>query len=86
MGFEDCLKQVKAAYPTLNFSMVTMDEPVSSTLAGDTALRESDDSFELEPGPKDSVILAQLATDAPVTPMVLSMELVNVANPVAQDT
>jgi len=34
-GFEDCLKQVKSLYPHLDFSKVTMDEPLPSTLAGD---------------------------------------------------
>ena len=35
-GFEDCLKQVKSLYPHLDFSTVTVDEPLPSTLAGDT--------------------------------------------------
>nr|POF19156.1 hypothetical protein CFP56_68203 [Quercus suber] len=76
----------QGCYPTSDFSMVTMDEPMSLTLAGDIALRESDDSSELEPGPKDGIILAQHAADAPVTPMVPSMEPVNIENPIAQDT
>ena len=35
-GFEDCLKQVKSLYPHLDFSTVSMDEPLSLTPAGDT--------------------------------------------------
>jgi len=35
-GFEDCLKQVKSLYLHLDFSTVTMDEPLLSTPAGDT--------------------------------------------------
>ena len=36
VGFEDCLRQAKSLNPYLDFSKVTMDEPVSSTPAGDT--------------------------------------------------
>ena len=35
-GFEDCLKQVKSLYPHLDFSTVTIDEPLSLTPTSDT--------------------------------------------------
>ena len=38
--FEDCLKQVKSIYPTLDLSKITMDKPLPSTLTGDTTLRK----------------------------------------------
>lgn len=68
-GFEDYLKQVKSLYPHLDFSKVSMDDPLPSTLAGDT-FEENDDSFEFEANPEDDgVILAQPALDKPVIPM-----------------
>ena len=43
-GFEDCLKQVKSVYLDLDLSKVSMDDPLSSTLAGDdTACKETND-------------------------------------------
>ena len=46
-----------------------MDDPLPSTLAGDT-FEENDDSFEFEANPEDDgVILAQPALDKPVIPM-----------------
>lgn len=84
--FEDCLKQVKSIYPTLDLSKVTMDEPLLSTLAGDTTLRESDDSTELEPTPKDDgVVLAQPTVNPPVPPIIPSVELIDMENPLTQD-
>ena len=86
VGFEDCLKQVKSIYPHLDLSKVTMDDPLQSTPTGDTILDETDDSTELEPDPKDdSVVLAQLAADPPVTPLVLSTKPLNIENPSTQD-
>lgn len=35
-GFEDCLKQVKFVYRNLDLSKITMDDPLPSTLVGDT--------------------------------------------------
>ena len=85
-GFEDCLKQVKSIYPHLDLSKVTMDDPLQSTPVDDTILDETDDSTESEPDPKDdSVILAQLAADPPVTLLVLSIKPLNIENPPAQD-
>ena len=84
--FKDCLKQVKSIYPHLDLSKVTMDDPLQSTPVGDTILDETDDSTESEPDPKDdSVVLAQLATDPPVTLLVLSIKPLNIENPPAQD-
>ena len=66
VGFEDCLRQAKSLYPYLDFSKVTMDEPVPSTPAGDTIQEETDDSTNSRPK-DDSIVLAQPATDALVT-------------------
>ena len=46
VGFEDCLRQAKCLYPHLDFSKVTMDEPVPSTPAGDIIQEETNDSME----------------------------------------
>lgn len=75
-GFKDCLKWVKFFYPHLDLSMVTMDDPLPSTLAGgDTIGEETDDSTQSEQDPKDDgVILAQLAMERPVTPLIPSTE------------
>ena len=54
-----------------------MDEPLSSTPANDIVHEEIDDS--IESNPKDgNVILAQPATDAPVSSLVSSTKPVNV--------
>ena len=84
-GFEDCLKRVKSFYPHLYFSKVTMDDPLPSTPTGDTIQKETDDSIESNPK-DDSIVLAQPAMDAPVTPLVPSTEPLNVEDPLAQDT
>ena len=39
--FENYLKQVKYIYPHLDLSMVTMDDPLPSTPAGDTTFEET---------------------------------------------
>ena len=53
-----------------------MDEPVPSTPAGDIIQEETDDSMESRPK-DDSVVLAQPATDAPITSLsrLLSLKL-----------
>ena len=80
-GFEDCLKQVAPSFLDLDLSGITMDDPVPSTLVGDT-VGESDDFIELDLPPKDDgVVLAQPATDPPVTTSNPSIELVDVENP-----
>ena len=73
VGFEDCLRHAKSLYPHLDFSKVTMDEPVPSTHAGNTIQEETNDSKELRPK-DDSIVLAQPTTDAPVTSLVPSTE------------
>lgn len=84
--FEDCLKQVKSIYPTLDLSKITMDKPLPSTLTGDTTLRESDDSTELEPTPKDDgVVLAQPTINPSIPPVIASVKLIDVENPLTQD-
>ena len=83
-GFEDCLKQVKSLYLYLDFSKVTMDEPLLSTPANDTVHEETDDSTESNPKDGD-VVLAQPATNSLVTSLVLSIEPMNVEDPVAEE-
>ena len=84
VGFEDCLKQAKSLYPHLDFSKVTMDEPMPSTPAGDIIQEETDDSTESRLK-DDSVVLAQLATDAPITSLVPLTEPKIVEDLVARD-
>ena len=77
-GFEDCLKQVKSIYPYLDFSKVSMDDPLPSTPVGDTTLEENDDSTESEANPEDDsvVVLAQPAMDklvVPLTPLAIRL-------------
>ena len=62
-----------------------MDKPLPSTPASDIVQEETDDSTEFNPK-NDNVVLAQPATDAPVTSLVSSTKLVNIEDPVAQDT
>ena len=83
-GFKDCLKQVKSLYSHLDFSTVTMDEPLPSTPTGDTIHEETDDF--IKSNSKDgNVVLTQPATDAPVTSLVLSTKPVNVEDPVTEE-
>ena len=61
-----------------------MDEPLPLTPAGDTVQEETDDSTKSNP--KDgNVVLAQPATDAPVTSLVPSTGPVNVEDPIAEE-
>ena len=84
--FEDCLKQVKSVYPHLDLSKATMDDLLPSTCASDTIFEEIDDSTESEPDPKnDSVILAQLAADPPIIPLIPLTDPPNVEDLPAQD-
>ena len=70
----------------MDLSKITIDDPLSSNLAGDTILEETDDSTESELDPKDdSVVLAQLATNPPVIPLVPSTKPLHVESPLAQD-
>ena len=84
--FEDCLKQIKSIYLHLDLSKVTMDDPLPSTLANDIIFEEADESTQSTQDPKDdSVVLAQFATDPPVTLLIPSAELPNVENLLAQE-
>ena len=61
-----------------------MDEPVSSTPTGDTIQEEIGDSTESNP--KDNnVVLAQPATNAPVTSLVPSTKPKNVEDLAAEE-
>ena len=73
-GFEDFLKQVKSVFPNLDLSKVTMDDPLSTTPAGGGTVSEETNVFtQSERDPKDDgVILAQLAVERPVTPLIPS--------------
>ena len=54
-GFDDCLKQVGFVYPNLDFSKISIDDPVPTTFVGsDTVSEEFDDSAHTEEQvPKD---------------------------------
>ena len=62
-GFEDCLKQVKSAYPDLDLSRISMDESIPSTPVGEAVHEEADDHSQRD----NSVVLAQPAADHSVT-------------------
>ena len=85
-GFEDYLKQVASAYPDLDLSGITMDDPMSMTLAGNTIVDESDDPTGLDPFPKDDgFVLAQPTANPPVSSSNPSIELLKIEDPHAQD-
>lgn len=85
-GFEDCLKQVKSIYPHLDFSKVSMDDPLPSTPTGDTTLEENDDFTESEANPEDdSVILAQPTMDKPIIPLTMLANTTNAEDPPTQE-
>ena len=68
----------------MDLSKITMDDPLLSTPTGDTILEETVDSTELESDPKDnSIVLAQLAVDPLVTPLVSSTKPLHVETPLA---
>ena len=63
-----------------------MDDPMPSTPTGDTVVGKSDDSTESDLPPKDDgVVLAQPATNPPVTTSNPSIEFLDVENLFAQD-
>ena len=89
-GFKDYLKQVRSVYPNLDFSKISMDDPLPTTpVGGDTVSEETDDSTQLKWDPKDDgVVIAQLAIEGPVVPLALSAEdppTPDALNSVAQD-
>ena len=59
-GFEDCLKQVASAFPELDLSGITMDDPEPTTPVDDVVIDEGNGSPKSNPPPKDDgvVILA----------------------------
>ena len=60
--------------------------PLPSTLVGDTIFEETNESTQSKQDPKDdSVVLAQHVADPFVTPLISSIDLLNVENPLAQD-
>lgn len=83
--FEDCLQQVKSVYPNLDFSKVTMDEPLPLTTVGDTIFEESDDLTKFEAGPEDdSVVIVQPAVDQPVVSLTSSVNPPTAKDPSTQ--
>lgn len=67
-GFEDCLKQVKAAYPSLDLSRIDMDEPLLSTPASDSLHEGDAETTKPKADSKDGgFFLAQPALESSVT-------------------
>ena len=66
-GFDDYLKQVASAYPELDLSEITMDDPEPMTPVGDI-VDESDDTPKINPPSKadGTVVLAQPAANPPL--------------------
>ena len=67
-GFEDCLKQVRAAHPNLNLSQITIDTIVPPTFEGeDTVSDETVDSIHTikEEVETNDVVIAQPAPGGP---------------------
>ena len=80
------MKQVKSVYPNLDLSKVSIDDPLPSTLAGDTIYEGTDDSTVSEHDPKDDgVILAQPVVDKAVTPLIPSTDAPDAENPSTED-
>lgn len=73
-GFDDCLKQVGAAYPNLNLSQITIDDTILLTPGGDdTVSEETNDSVHMvEQGAKDTDVetIVQLPPDNSETPAI----------------
>ena len=58
-----------------------MDDLLPSTLTGDIVYRDTDDSTKSEHDPKnDDVVLAQLAVEKTVTPLIPSTEAPDAEN------
>ena len=84
-GFDDCLKQVASAFPELDLSGITLDDPVSMTPTGDTVADKGDEPINLDLLNDDGVILAQPATIPPIPASNPSVEPLNVEEPNAKD-
>ena len=65
--FKDCLKQVTSAFPELDLSGITMDDPELMTPVGDVVVNEGDGFPESNLPPKDdgAIVLAQPAANPP---------------------
>ena len=86
VGFEDFLKQIKSNYPHLDLVKVSMDDPLPTTLAGDTIPEEIGDSTESEQDTQDdSIVLAQSAMNPLVIPLTPSANPLVVNDPSTQD-
>ena len=81
--FDDCLKQVASAFPKLDLSEITMDNPEPTMLVGDVVVDEGDGSLKSNLPPKDDgvVVLAQPAANPPPAstsnPQVVSVDVEN---------
>ena len=85
-GFDDCLKMVASAYPNLDLSGITMDEPMPTTPTGDTIVDKSVNPTGSDPSPKDDgFVLAQPTTNPLVPSSNPSVELLDTEDPPAQD-
>uniref|UniRef100_A0A7N2MDM9 Uncharacterized protein n=1 Tax=Quercus lobata TaxID=97700 RepID=A0A7N2MDM9_QUELO len=79
-------KEVKSVYPHLDLSMISMDDLMPSTPAGDSIFKETDDSTQPEWDPKNNgVVLVQPAVEKPVTPVISSTAAQVAENPPTQD-
>ena len=82
-GFDDCLKQVASAFPELDLSEITMDDPEPMTPVGDV-VDKSDGTPKTNPPSEvdDAVVLAQpTANPPPVSASNPAVVLVDVENP-----
>lgn len=84
-GFDNYLKQVGSVYPNLNLSKISMkDLLLTSPAHGDFVSKQTNNSTHTEQDPKDDgVVLAQLALERPIVPLVTSAE--DDENPSTQD-
>ena len=66
--------------------MVSMDDLMLSSPAGNSIFKETDDSTQPERDPKNNgVVLVQPAVEKPVTPVISSTEAQVAENPPTQD-
>ena len=85
-GFDDCLKMVVSAYPDLDLSEITMDEPMLTTPTGNTIVDENVDPTGSDPPPKDDgFVLAQPTANPLVPSSNPSIELLDTKDPPTQD-
>ena len=74
IGFNDCLKQLGAAYPNLNLSQIIIDDTIPSTPGGDDIVSEEtgDSVHTIEQGAKDAdtETVVQFAPNCLETPVI----------------